>query len=455
MKYNYILQILLSINFLLTGAACSKVKFGANMVATTPPGGDPVVQQTPPAGGPTPTPVPTETPGPTFPTPTPIVIVTPTPTGSPTPTPTITPGPTTTPTGTPSPTGTPLVTPTLTPIPTATATPTPTATPSPTLTPVPTVMPTIAPTPTTTPTPHPFVDKVKTVTVARNMTQVDIFLVIDDSSSMAADNSRLASRLAGFVNSLASANLDWQMCITTTDYSYYAGNPLVWSGTSSHILNQANGPQLNSIVQQTIYDIGSGYSNDERAIAATTNNILNNASYGCHRQEATLATIIISDEDERSTGGNYNLSSAQYKPLEQIDQPAYLIQTIANTFNTGSSSKKFKVNTIVVPDSACEAQQDAEGSPSFIGQTYMDLAAQTQGSVGNICATDFTANLNVFAGIVRNTVSSIELDCVPLLPPQIVGYPAGTSTSLSGKMVSFSPPLPEGITVTINYKCSL
>jgi hypothetical protein len=388
----------------LSSLSCNRVKFGGGLTAVTPEGAPPD-NGSPVAPEATPTPNPSGTPNPN-PTATPMPTPTPMPTMNPTPTPTI-PGPTPTPTPTP-----------------------------------------VAPTPTPT---VPTANYSKSVNVAKNMTQVDILLVIDDSSSMAADNARLAARMAGFVNSLAGANLDWQMCVTTSDVAYYTGVPLVWSGLGHHILKPTSG-NLSSIIQQTIYDIGSGYSNDEQPIKAINYNVMKNSNYNCHRIGATLASIIISDEDERSVGGNYNLSSAQYQALDTYNMPDSLIKAVKDNLGT---TKKFRVNAIVVPDKTCEAAQDAEGTPSFIGFLHMDLANKTGGSIGSICASDFTPNLNVFAGIIRNTVSSITLDCSPVQTPNYAGLPAGTTASLQpGAVVSFSPPLPEGTSVNINYVCN-
>ena len=358
--------------------------------------------------------------------------------------------PQSTPSGTaPDPTPTPAASPTPTSSPSVVTTTSPAMSPTPTSTVMPTATPTMAPSPTAT----PLISKTKSVVVQKNMTQVDILLIIDDSSSMAADNGRLAARLSGFINSLATANLDWQMCVTTTDVSYYAGIPLIWSGTASHILNSSIGASLSSVVQQTIYDIGSGFSNDEQAIKATYLNVTKNSQFLCHRPNSTLATIIISDEDERSVGGVYNLSSAQYKPLAPENMPDTLIATVSSQLGSSGNPKKFRVNSIVVPDSSCEAKQDAEGTPSFIGKMYMDLATKTQGSIGSICDADFTPNLNVFSGIVRNTVSGVTLDCSPI-QASYMGLPSGTTTSIQGAVVSFSPALPEGTNITINYSCT-
>lgn len=309
------------------------------------------------------------------------------------------------------------------------------------------------PTPTPTEPPVTYIEKTKTLNVDKNMTQIDLLLIVDDSSSMEADNARLASRLSGFVNILSNSNLDWQMCITTTDVQYYAGLPLEWSGLSNHILT-SKAAHLSSIIQQTIYDIGSGYSNDEQGIKATYLNISKNASHHCHREGSTLATIIISDEDERSVGGVYNLSSAQYKALTSENQPDTLISFVQSQLATQATTKKFKMNSIVVQDASCEALQDKEGSPSFIGKNYIDLAQKTKGSVGSICDQDFTNNLNVFSDILKNTVSSVKLDCIPVLPSELTGVPNTIKTTTKEDVISFDPALEEGTTVTVKYKCA-
>ena len=182
--------------------------------------------------------------------------------------------------------------------------------------------------------------KSKTVTVTPAMNSVDILLIVDDSSSMEQDNTHLASRLGGFANALQAANLDWQMCITTTDFDYYQGEPITWSGTNQTILKRTSG-NLSQIFQQTIYDIGSGYGNDEQGIRASVRAVATNSSHRCFRPEAALSIVVISDEDERSVGGVYNLSSAQYQALTTDNYPQTLVNTVRSSFNSGNFVKKF------------------------------------------------------------------------------------------------------------------
>lgn len=315
------------------------------------------------------------------------------------------------------------------------------------------------PTPPTPPGPLPpspppnisTVDKKIDIYVQAFMTQVDILLVIDDSSSMEADNARLAARMGGFIQSLQAANLDWQMCVTTTDVDYYQGIPLVWSGTNTHLLNKNHSANLGPIIQQTVSDIGFGFSNDEQGIKASYYNIQKNAQFLCHRPQAALAVIIISDEDERSTGGIYELSTAQFKALTEENKPAHLVQYLKTTFG---SEKKFKVNSIVVQDSACEAKQDAEGTPSFIGKSYLEISRLSQGASGSICEADYSQNLGLFSQQVKNTVSSVKLECVPLAQPTATNLPAGTAMLVQNEMLIFNPPLPEQTRLSVSYKCA-
>lgn len=274
--------------------------------------------------------------------------------------------------------------------------------------------------------------------------------MIDDSSSMAQDNAKLAQRLSGLVTGLQSSNLDWQMCVTTTDTGYYSGRPIVWSGNGgSHILKPSIGSNLSSVIQQTVYDIGSGYSNDERGIYAANLSVQGNGTTGCYRSQAALAVVLISDEDERSVGGVYSRSSAQYKALESGDQPQTYVNLVKSKFG---ANKKLAFNGIIVQDSGCEATQDAQGTPSFQGTLYLNAASLTAGRTGSICDSDYYQHMNLFKVNIQNTVSSVTLDCVPY--GAVTVSPSYPHTINSNKII-FNPALTDGSSVTITYRCQL
>jgi hypothetical protein len=291
-------------------------------------------------------------------------------------------------------------------------------------------------------------DKTFNLTVSGDNNKVDILVVVDDSSSMGPDNLKLAERLSGFVTDLQTVNLDWQMCITTTDIGYYEGRPIQWSGTSTRIVNKTT-PNLASIFQQTITDIGSGWGNDEQGVKASVLSMLNNPVYPCYRTNAALAVIIISDEDERSVGGNQSLSSQQYQPLTAQNYPATFVNTANAVFGAG---KRLTVNSIVVRDNQCKMSQDPQGSPAFIGLKYMELANLTAGTIGNICDEDYSTNLKYFKDTILTTISNVELACVPVGTP-VVTLPDGYTWAIQGNKITFTPALTSGVTLSVKYKC--
>jgi hypothetical protein len=292
------------------------------------------------------------------------------------------------------------------------------------------------------------VDKTLKYTVPSGNNKVDILVVVDDSSSMTPDNQKLAERLNGFVTNLQNNSLDWQMCITTTDVGYYEGRPIVWSGTSTRVVNKTTA-NLSTVFQQTINDIGSGYSNDEQGIKASIFSLLNNTQYPCYRKEAAFAGIIISDEDERSVGGNQSLSSQQFHPLGMQNYPGSFVNIANAIFGEG---KRMAVNSIVVRDAQCKQTQDPQGSPSYIGVKYMELSNLTAGSIGNICDSDYSTNLKYFNDAILAAVSSVQLQCVPSGAPTVT-LPTGYTWSIAGSTITVTPAMPAGTTMSVNYKC--
>jgi hypothetical protein len=216
----------------------------------------------------------------------------------------------------------------------------------------------------------------------------------------------------------------------------------------------------------TVNAIGSGNPNsgDERAIKAAYNSFARSSlavagGISCYRKDAAVSVIVISDEDERSVGGNPAMVKPQdapgsYQPLEAQDLPANLITEAATVFG---ASARFTFNSIIVVpgDKACEAYQDEDVSPSHPGYTYQSLSVATGGGVGSICDNDYTANLNTFKDKVINSLSVVNLDCIPVkgsVQVQVDGADFANYT-LSDSTVTFTKALSEGTQLMINYEC--
>jgi hypothetical protein len=378
---------------------------------------------------------------------------------------------------------TPTPTPTLPPGTTPTATP-PGSTPTPT---PPGATPTPA-TPTPTPTPNPTATP-RTVTysnvVPANPNKVDILLVIDDSGSMKTDQLKLASKMSGFAAQLESASvpMDWQMCVTVTrdqliSGKYYWGASVNWvgytpaSGTPQYVLKKGTSG-LNDIFTKTINAIGAGVagSGDERGIKAAYHHFYNGepgvaGTSGCYRKDAAVAVIVISDEDERSVGGDctrvktaMNEDPATCRALETTDQPNTLLTQAKSVFGTNA---RFTFNSIVVTESTCEQTQDStadekgDKAPSHIGNKYLEMSRLSNGGIGSICAADFSSNLNVFKDKIANSLSTLTLECAPVTGSLtvVINGVATTDYTLNGANLKFNSAVVEGKTVTMSYKCN-
>ena len=283
---------------------------------------------------------------------------------------------------------------------------------------------------------------------------LDILVVVDDSGSMAQDNLKLAQRLKGFTDNLEkTCHVDWQICITTTDADYFKGRPIVWQGYNSHIL-KPGASNLHSIFVNTIKWIGYGWNNDEQGIKAMNLSVKDNYNSQCFRQNAALSVVLISDEDERSVGGDSSLSQLQYKPLETLNQPASFPQTISQEFG---NNKKFNVNSIIVKDANCKALQDAQGAgaKSFYGKKYQALSIFTKGGVASICSSDYTSHLLLFVEKINQTMSSLQLECHPTQTPQVTINPLNSNQfiSINGNEMIFTPVIRGPAEITGSYCC--
>jgi hypothetical protein len=300
--------------------------------------------------------------------------------------------------------------------------------------------------------------------------KVDILLVIDDSNSMLADNQKLAARLSSFVSNLQSSSIDWQMCLTLTRQiniggSLYWGASVNWQsyspagGTPTWVL-KAGTPNLSTIFNSTINWIGAGWAgtDDERGIKAAHWHVTNSPYNSCYRNDASFSTIVVSDEDVRSVGGNSSLQyyANEFKPLEADDYPQAFVDKVKATLG---NQKRFSFNSIIVKnnDSSCMAAQDAQGAKSHYGTLYQSLSGMTGGGVGSICDNDYSANLNYFKDIIQSTLSSLVLECAPYGGVSVTVTPpmGNVATAIQGMNLVFTPEIPAGRTVNVSYKCAV
>ena len=286
--------------------------------------------------------------------------------------------------------------------------------------------------------------------------KVDILFVDDNSVSMDPEQAALGNKFSSFTASLSTA--DWQVGIITTDCSN--GSPFNFCGqlfdfaglpSNQYILTPLI-PNFLDAFKNTIQrpetidcrNAGLCPSGTEEGLKSTISafNQRNTANAGFFRNDADLAVVYLSDEDERS-----NAPPAATTPSEVI-----------NAFNSiwGTTNKKFSAYGIIIQpgDSAClSAQQQQTGGQANYG-TYVDqLASLTNGLTVSVCAADYSLTLKEIADNVTRLSSALDLTNAPIAGTVTVNFTPAHSTrfTVSGKRIIFETPAPLGTLVEISY----
>ncbi|MEQ1875523.1 MAG: hypothetical protein ABL958_02685 [Bdellovibrionia bacterium] len=285
-----------------------------------------------------------------------------------------------------------------------------------------------------------------------NPPQADILFIDDNSGSMYPEQQKMGDRFPNFLASLS--NLDWRIAITTTDVTANGarGSFLDFSGWLK-ILTPST-PNKETLFLNTIRRNETG-NGDERGVYAANLVIDNRDQNGFFRPDAHFAVVVLSDEDERSNAGTNN----SY-PLESYDQPQTFKNNVASKLG---ASKTVSVHSIVIRpgDQACLTQQNQDQTyRGYFGTVYAQLTQLTSGVLGDICASDYGAQLTTIGNQIVKNISSYKLACVPTqapgMQPVVTVQPAAASTgTIRDDQVFFDPPLAPGTQVRIQYSCEV
>lgn len=321
--------------------------------------------------------------------------------------------------------------------------------------------------------------------------KVDILFVNDNSGSMHIEQSEMANRFNTFVSSISS--LDYHIGMITTDVSASPNNgpkaangngafqdgklleftqngsstgEFVLSKSSSNVVAKfADTVQRNETIDchNASYRAEHCPSNDERGVYAL-NLAVDRKDSRFFRSDAHLAVIILSDEDERTNGGN----KSGYA-LENYDRPETLVKNIKSKLG---GAKSFSVHSIIVRpgDTSCLNNQyywpaGALGPvQGYEGNSYAALSQPSSGlkglggivdgSLGNICANNYTSQLqNIGANI---SLPVMKLVCEPMegsFNVQVTPADPTLNATVNNNEVVFNKTPALGSEVIVNYDC--
>lgn len=284
----------------------------------------------------------------------------------------------------------------------------------------------------------------QTVTVTSS-NKVDILFVVDNSGSMAYEQQSMASRVRNFLDVVNG--LDWQIAVTTTDPSnstYGDGRLVTMKGLSStYILNSSmNATTARTVLSNTLQRTETGSGSEQGIFAAYRAIERSQSSSGGNtnfiRANSQLAVVVISDEDESANGAK--------------NDPSNFIKFVQDSYG---SQKAMSFHSIISRpgDKACK---DTEGYS--YGYRYEQISKLTGGVIGDVCATDYAAQVQGIAEGVRKTLKTISLSCAPVIDAShsvsvVKDGQAYTATrKMEGLNLVFDDMLPAG-SYEVYYTC--
>ncbi|OFZ17683.1 MAG: hypothetical protein A2Z20_00530 [Bdellovibrionales bacterium RBG_16_40_8] len=286
--------------------------------------------------------------------------------------------------------------------------------------------------------------------------KVDILFVDDNSASMETEQAALGTRFSAFTTALSG--VDWQAGIITTDCTVgstnnYCGQLFDLTGrpAGEYILSPST-PSYTTVFQNTIQRpetlnclmSGTCPSGREEGMKSTIEafNLRNADNVGFFRNDADLAVVFLSDEDEQSTG-----------PIIAT-QPS----TVVSAFQTiwGTAKKLSSYGIIVKPgDTACYNTQQAQfGGNANYGNLLTQLSTLTGGMSVSICEPDYSITLTQIGNDVTQMSKSYDLATTPLVGSVTVTFTPSFSTTftVSGNRVTFAALPPLGTQIDISYQ---
>lgn len=244
--------------------------------------------------------------------------------------------------------------------------------------------------------------------------KVDIVLMVDNSSSMDIYQNKLANQVPEMLSALDQVGMDYQIVVVTTDMrstgngGKFVGTPRVLTNGSANLA-----AALTARVKQ-----GTGGSDLERGLlsikTALSPAYLNSAGRGFLRNDALLAVIALSNEDDRSDGDlqDYKTFFEQLKP---------------NMKTAFGDTRSWMVNFIGVPSLQSSCSTSLDGAYKEAGLRWIELANYTGGVVEPICDSSLAQSVvNIRQRIVQ-VLTDFHLGRAP--------QPATLAVKINGNVV--------------------
>jgi len=237
--------------------------------------------------------------------------------------------------------------------------------------------------------------------------QVDVVFVVDDSNSMAALQGSLAAGVPTLLGGLDAAGVDYQIGVVTTDMDDPDRRGRLVNGTIVAPGTPGGAAALAAAMQPGI--LGSQL---ERGLAAAhgalTPPLATHENEGIRRDDARVAVVIVSDEDDCSDDGALpagDPGACASLPGSLVPLSEYALAFRALVDDPADASVHALVETGAIGE--------FEGCGGLnVGTRYVDLAQSFGGFVSEHCA-DTTGVMNELALQIAGRRSAFPLSRTP------------------------------------------
>lgn len=284
--------------------------------------------------------------------------------------------------------------------------------------------------------------------------QVDVLFVVDNTASMLEESPRLVAAMPAFASAALSTGVDLHVGVTTTGIDPTgptcpggaqggeAGRLFPADNSRPRIFSNTT-PSLDQALQQAV-QVGEcafeqqGLEAMRRALTsplvdhadAPGTPLGNDGNLGFYRQTASLAVVVVSDDDDTSPDG----VSAYVRFLQQL--------------KGAGAAGRASLYAIVPSGETCP-------SASGQGLRYAEAASRTGGAIESICASDFGPLLQDVVGRAFSAQTRFPLSGTPDASGVTVtvdGAPAtGWVYDAASNTVVFSAPPPPGSEIDVTY----
>lgn len=221
---------------------------------------------------------------------------------------------------------------------------------------------------------------------------IDILVVVDNSSSMGQEHTKIANKLPDLISQFAGAN--WRIRIVSTDAS---------EACNQFALINSDAVNPTQIFSSYVSQLGTSGSGNERGVFKA------NVGITCAqdpwiRDASNLAILIVSDEDNCANG---TCTSGDIR-----DNPDELKRIMAGPLGNSSTLRQFGTEARIygiysVPGIACP---DAY----YVGNVYYQLIQDSGGYSGSICDADYTSTFQTISQDMKSQLkSTFKLQNVP------------------------------------------